>query len=230
MTSPATSEWTAKIVEWNRAKGYGFLQVGEKRVFLHRRDLVGPHLTPAVGDEIRFDLGHDEQGRPCAVNAVNAKSGLGVSLMSLLLLGALLVPPVIAGQRLGVDLQWLGAVGVTVSALTYGMYASDKRRARTGKWRVPESHLHFLEMIGGWPGAWLAQRRLRHKCSKGSYQVVFSLIVLAWQFASFDSLQDWEFSRAAQKRIVAMTERIASDLPRDPKLRRDPKDRDSFTE
>lgn len=124
MTSPATSEWTAKIVEWNRAKGYGFLQVGEKRVFLHRRDLVGPHLTPAVGDEIRFELGHDEQGR-----AVNAKSGLGVSLMSLLLLGALLVPPVIAGQRLGVDLQWLGAVGVTVSALTYGMYASDKRQA-----------------------------------------------------------------------------------------------------
>ena len=59
--------------------------------------------------------------------------------------------------------------------------------------------------------------------------VVFSLIVLAWQFASFDSLQDWEFSRAAQKRIVAVTERIAGDLPREPKQRRDPKHRDAVT-
>jgi hypothetical protein len=55
----------------------------------------------------------------------------------------------------------------------------------------------MTELLGGWPGAFLAQRRLRHKCSKVSYQFVFWLIVLAYQFAAFDSIQNWRFSRAA---------------------------------
>ena len=50
---------------------------------------------------------------------------------------------------------------------------------------------------GAWPTALIAQRRLRHKCSKGSYQFLFWLIVMAYQFAAFDSLQNWQFSRAA---------------------------------
>ena len=57
-------------------------------------------------------------------------------------------------------------------------------------------NLHLLELLGGWPGAFLAQRRLRHKCSKGSYQFVFWLIVLGYQFAAYDSLQHWQYSRA----------------------------------
>ena len=55
--------------------------------------------------------------------------------------------------------------------ITYGMYADDKQRAASGAWRVPESSLHLAELLGGWPGAFLAQRWLRHKCSKASYQV-----------------------------------------------------------
>jgi uncharacterized membrane protein YsdA (DUF1294 family) len=58
-----------------------------------------------------------------------------------------------------------------------------------------------LELLGGWPGAFLAQRWLRHKCSKGSYQAVFWLIVLAYQFAAFDSLQNWQLSRAALNQL-----------------------------
>jgi uncharacterized membrane protein YsdA (DUF1294 family) len=52
-------------------------------------------------------------------------------------------------------------------------------------------------LLGGWPGAFLAQRRLRHKCSKASYQFLFWIIVLAHQFAALDSLQDWRLSRTA---------------------------------
>ncbi|SJM91388.1 Cold-shock protein (fragment) [Crenothrix polyspora] len=44
-------------------------------------------------------------------------------------------------------------------------------------WRIPEKSLHTLELLGGWPGALLAQRTLRHKNRKPSYQVVFWLIV-----------------------------------------------------
>ena len=120
-----------------------------------------------------------------------------------LILAILLVLPVIAGRRWGVDFRCAGAYAVLLSALTYWAYAVDKRRAEEREWRVPEARLHLLELLGGWPGAFLAQRRLRHKCSKGSYQAVFWLIVLAYQFAAFDSLQNWQLSRAALDRLEA---------------------------
>jgi uncharacterized membrane protein YsdA (DUF1294 family) len=123
--------------------------------------------------------------------------------MSILVLIGLLVLPVIAGQQFGEVSQWVGAYGVLLSAFTYWAYAVDKRRAEEREWRVPEARLHLLELLGGWPSAFLAQRRLRHKCSKGSYQVVFWLIVLAYQFAAFDSLRNWQLSRAALDRLEA---------------------------
>ena len=116
--------------------------------------------------------------------------------MSFLIVAALLVLPVYAVQRHGLIAPLVGIVALTLSGLTYWIYAVDKRRAEEGLWRVPEAHLHLLELLGGWPGAFLAQRRLRHKCSKGSYQFVFWLIVLGYQFAAYDSLQHWQYSRA----------------------------------
>ena len=126
-------------------------------------------------------------------------------MTSILALIILLVLPVIAGQRFGAGFQWVGAYGALLSALTYWVYAVDKRRAEERLWRVPEARLHLLELLGGWPGAFLAQRRLRHKCSKGSYQVVFWLIVLAYQFAAFDSLQNWQLSRVALDRLETLS-------------------------
>jgi uncharacterized membrane protein YsdA (DUF1294 family) len=113
-----------------------------------------------------------------------------------LLVAALLILPVMALHRLGLDFRWVGAYGLVLSGLTYWTYARDKRRAQAGEWRTPEAQLHALELLGGWPGALMAQWRLRHKCSKGSYQFVFWLIVSAYQFAAFDSLHDWQLSRA----------------------------------
>lgn len=121
--------------------------------------------------------------------------------MSFLVVAVLLVFPVYAVQRQELIATWAGVVAVAMSGLTYWIYAVDKRRAEEGMWRVSEANLHLLELLGGWPGAFLAQRQLRHKCSKGSYQMVFWLIVLGYQFAAFDSLRDWQLSRAGLKWI-----------------------------
>lgn len=117
--------------------------------------------------------------------------------MSFLVVAALMGLPVYAARRLGVDYVWIGLYAVTASALAYWVYAVDKRRAEEGRWRIPEANLHLLELLGGWPGAFLAQQRLRHKCSKGSYQMMFWLIVRAYQFAAYDSLHSWPYTRAA---------------------------------
>lgn len=55
-------------------------------------------------------------------------------------------------------------------------YGRDKRAARRGDRRTPEAVLHGIELLGGWPGALLAQRLFRHKNAKLSYQLVFWLI------------------------------------------------------
>jgi uncharacterized membrane protein YsdA (DUF1294 family) len=65
-----------------------------------------------------------------------------------------------------------------MSLLTFMLYVGDKAQAQQGGWRVPEATLHFCELLGGWIGAFIAQRTLRHKSSKDSYQAVFWGIVM----------------------------------------------------
>ena len=64
------------------------------------------------------------------------------------------------------------------SLLTFLMYAKDKAAAKKGAWRTPESTLHLFSLFGGWPGALVAQQKLRHKSKKQSFRFVFWLTVL----------------------------------------------------
>ena len=68
-----------------------------------------------------------------------------------------------------------------MSLITLAAYSKDKRRAQQDKWRMPESNLHFLELLGGWPGGLIAQRTFCHKSSKQSYQREFGAIVTLHQ-------------------------------------------------
>jgi uncharacterized membrane protein YsdA (DUF1294 family) len=188
-------EYTARVIEWHADKGFGWLQFGDKRLFLHRRDFSRFHHLPRVGEEIRFNWGLDAQRRPCAQNAVQVREVSDVSLVGLCFLGVLLVLPACAWRQMGWEIWKLAAYVGALSLITYAAYASDKRKARKEAWRTPEVLLHLLELAGGWPGAWVAQRRLRHKCSKTSYQFEFWLIICIHQFVAFDSLQHWNYSQ-----------------------------------
>lgn len=63
------------------------------------------------------------------------------------------------------------------STLTLIAYAIDKSAAIEKRQRTPEKTLHVLSLIGGWPGALLAQRYLRHKSKKTAFQFIFWLTV-----------------------------------------------------
>lgn len=129
------------------------------------------------------------------IDGGRGKSGSGG--VPLLVVAILLVLPVMALKQRGVNLPFAAGYAAVINVLTYWTYSRDKRRAIDGEWRISEATLHLLELLGGWPGAWIAQRRLRHKCSKISYQFVFWLIVFAYQFVAFDSFQNWQISRTA---------------------------------
>ena len=65
-----------------------------------------------------------------------------------------------------------------LSFVTFLVYLKDKNAAQKGRWRTPESSLHLFALVGGWPGALIAQKTFRHKTSKTSFQVVFWITVI----------------------------------------------------
>ncbi|MFK7911172.1 MAG: DUF1294 domain-containing protein [Akkermansiaceae bacterium] len=190
----------AKIHSWESGETYGFLKHGKKGLFLHRRDFAERHKKPEPGDLIHFEVGKDSKGRRCAINAVHHNDGGRFSIPSLALLTALLCLPLLAILQLSRAHPsiptWAFAAPLLVSLITYRFYAADKKHARAKRWRTSESTLHFLELIGGWPGAFIAQRRLRHKCSKENYQSVFWLIVIGYQYIALDYLFNWNIGQS----------------------------------
>jgi len=86
---------------------------------------------------------------------------------------------------------------VGINAATVGLYALDKRAAkRRGARRIPERTLHTLELLGGWPGAWFAQRWLRHKTLKPSYRRTFHGIVALHVLVAAAVGAGWLMTRA----------------------------------
>ena len=67
---------------------------------------------------------------------------------------------------------------IFINISTFFAYMVDKRAAIRGAWRVPERDLHTLEFLGGWIGAFFAQRMFRHKISKKSYQLTYKLMIV----------------------------------------------------
>ncbi len=67
----------------------------------------------------------------------------------------------------------IGIVYLAASLLSFALYARDKQAAMRGKWRVPEANLHLPALLGGWPGAMVAQQAWRHKSKKREFRTLF---------------------------------------------------------
>ena len=72
-------------------------------------------------------------------------------------------------------LVWLAVINL----LTFIVYGADKRRARKGKWRVPEKTLFLLPLLGGSIGALLGMRVFHHKTNHWYFVWGIPAILLA---------------------------------------------------
>ncbi len=201
---PTTSVLAGTITEWNDGCGFGWLEAEGERVFVHIKEFERGQRRPRAGEKVRFVRGVDPQGRSCAKSVVFVRSGGRVGVGGWLQVMILRVLPGLALRGLP-GVWWIGPGAIAVlSAITYGMYSHDKKQAIAAGWRVPESSLHLAELLGGWPGAFLAQRRLRHKCSKRSYQFAFWCIVGLFQLVSADLIFEHRPSTWARAQIEQM--------------------------
>lgn len=190
-----------RLTEWNDDKGYGFIQPlndqsAERKVFLHIKSFIRKGPRPVEGCLLEYVVALDSQGRinaqqvayvkrgsnPVEVatrgsarqpahapNALSANWRVWLVLVYMICLLAM----VMTSQLPGWILLWPPVIG----AVTYIFYGLDKRAAKLGQWRVQESTLHVLSILGGWCGALYAQQQLRHKTVKSSFQQVFWVTV-----------------------------------------------------
>ena len=73
---------------------------------------------------------------------------------------------------------WVTGLYLAMSLICFVLYQVDKRRAGTARRRVSERTLLLWGLLGGWPGAILAQQIVRHKTQKTSFRRAFWLTVV----------------------------------------------------
>jgi len=147
-------------------------------VFFHISGMARNAPRPSAGDEVSYDVATAPDGKMRAVNVGPAGlAAVSHSLMStrvVLSTFALLVFPVLWWfLKLGKLPTFVFWTIAGMSVVAFILYGLDKLAAKRGAQRTPEFTLQSWALLGGWPGALLAQQVFRHKSSKRQFQIVF---------------------------------------------------------
>ena len=180
-------QW-GKISKWDEARGFGFIssRKGGDSVFFHISSVQRRDRRPSVNEPVSYTLALDPQGRPQAndIRFVGQTSALAipqfprpaVAVQLGLALSFLIGLAALAGAG-WLEMSWL-VLYYGASLITYSCYSRDKMAALDGRRRTREWRLHLMSLIGGWPGALIAQVHLRHKTRKTSFVVRYWLTVI----------------------------------------------------
>ena len=167
------------IKKWNDKKRFGFLQskTGEE-FFFHISSFRNRGSRPSIGMEVNFEPGTDSQGRRRAEKVRVCGSDKAHPAIKASIFSATFIAVVAALSRLGyipAAILWLY---LGASVWLFFLYYIDKSAAENGRRRTPEATLHNFALIGGWPGALVAQQMLRHKSKKESFRSTFWITVI----------------------------------------------------
>lgn len=72
------------------------------------------------------------------------------------------------------DYLWL--IVVVMSIIAFFTMRYDKNQAKKGGWRVSESTLWLLALLGGGPGAYAGMQAFRHKTKHTQFRIGFFVL------------------------------------------------------
>jgi len=178
------------IKTWNDDRGFGFIEpsLGGQEIFVHIKAFNGLRDRPQVGQRVAFGVatGADGKKRAQDVELVRAvgrspqrrsESPAQWGTASLFAIPAFVVLFATV-QYLWRPPGWIALLYLVASFICFLAYAFDKSAAVAGRWRISEGTLLTLGLVGGWPGALVAQQVLRHKSSKTAFRSSFWVTVL----------------------------------------------------
>jgi uncharacterized membrane protein YsdA (DUF1294 family)/cold shock CspA family protein len=171
------------LIEWHDDKGFGFIApgAGGADVFAHISVFQNRSRRPQSGDEVIYHPVKLADGKFRAVSVSYRGDKIEKKVpqkferrlwVAMLLSLAFLITIMIFGFVSLIPWE-LVELYFVASIIALFMYWSDKSAARTGRWRTRESSLLLCGLIGGWPGALIAQQLFRHKSSKTKFQISF---------------------------------------------------------
>ena len=178
-----------KIAKWNDERGFGFISSfeGGDSVFVLITSLPRSDRRPSVNEAVSYTLAFDSHGRPQAndvrfiVGPSSASPVRQIPRSGIAVLIAFAMSFLIALAALAavgwLEVSWL-VLYYGASIFTYGSYSRDKTAAQNAGRRIPESTLHLMSLIGGWPGGLIAQVLFLHKTRKPSFLVGYWLTVI----------------------------------------------------
>ena len=190
-----------RVIDWDDERGFGFVTPngGGDRAFVHINEFQRGSRRPIDGDLISYRAVRDTKGRLQALEIRHAGQRIQPhrqpSRIPRAAIGVATLVALIAATALGFVPLVLTGIHFVLSLVSYAMYASDKDAARKVARRIPENSLHLVDLLGGWPGALIAQQQFRHKTIKQPFQVVFWITVIlnivgAWGLLSSNFLSE----------------------------------------
>ena len=67
---------------------------------------------------------------------------------------------------------------IAINLITFLVMWLDKRKAKKGRWRIPEKTLFIITALGGGIGTIVGMYTLRHKTQKIAFVIGFPLITI----------------------------------------------------
>ena len=171
-----------RITKWKDDQGFGFItpKGGGDQVFVHINAFSNRQRRPNGSEIVTYERTSDAKGRIRAERVAfmdDGPTGPARGRRKTFIIPALFLIFLAATVLMGrLPFPILGLY-VVASAVTFFVYARDKSAAQSNLRRTSEGTLHALSLIGGWPGAFIAQELLRHKSQKQSFRIVFWITV-----------------------------------------------------
>jgi uncharacterized membrane protein YsdA (DUF1294 family)/cold shock CspA family protein len=187
LESPADLEamrQVGRLIQWKDEQGFGFItpKGGGDPVFVHVKSFSNRQQRPLRNDLVRYTVVFDGKDRAHAEDVEfvvdagpeSVTSAKGPGILALAVFFLLFVVNSVREGKLPFAVLGLYLMA---SSLAFVFYKRDKAMAITHQRKIPENTLHLWSLIGGWPGAALAEKLVHHKSRKRSFQIVYWITI-----------------------------------------------------